>query len=118
MAVHLNLSVMRQLLMIRLILSLLTFLLACRASADEPKISTRPENKPAKSPVATTPYSTDFVKEILADAKAHGDSRRGAGVFGSPTLACLSCHTVAGKGGTVGPDLSNIGRCLPPNEIV
>jgi putative heme-binding domain-containing protein len=105
-------------LMTRHLLGLFLIFLACRASADEPKSSTNPDNKPAKPPVATTAYSADLVKEILADAKAHGDARRGAAVFGSPTLACLSCHAVAGKGGTVGPDLTNVGRCLPPNEIV
>src|SRR5260370_25934152 len=66
----------------------------------------------------TTPYSAELVKEILADANAHGDARRGAAVFRSPTLACLSCHAVGSQGGTVGPDLSNIGRCLPAPEIV
>src|SRR5258708_22790041 len=30
----------------------------------------------------------------------------------------MSCHVVGGQGGTVGPDLSTVGKCLPPHEIV
>ncbi len=64
------------------------------------------------------PYSEALVKQILADAKAHGDARRGALVFRSTTQACLTCHQVGGQGGKVGPDLSQVGKCLPPEEIV
>jgi putative heme-binding domain-containing protein len=63
-------------------------------------------------------YSIGLVKEILADAQARGDARRGAAVFRSPTLACMSCHSVGGQGGTVGPDLSTVGTCLTADEIV
>src|SRR5260370_8370265 len=37
----------------------------------------------------TTPYSAKLVKEILADANAHGDARRRAAVSRSPPLARL-----------------------------
>jgi putative heme-binding domain-containing protein len=66
----------------------------------------------------TLPYSPDLVKEVLADAQTHGDARRGAVVFALPTLACLSCHKVGNQGGTIGPELSRVGTCLPPAEIV
>ena len=66
----------------------------------------------------TPPYSEALVKQILADAKTHGDARRGALVFRSTTQACLTCHLVGGQGGKVGPDLSQVGKCLPPEEIV
>ena len=43
----------------------------------------------------------------------------GAGrVFRSPQFACLSCHKVGTQGGTVGPDLTLVSRCLPPDQIV
>jgi putative heme-binding domain-containing protein len=58
------------------------------------------------------------VGQLLAEAKALGDARRGAEVFRSPQFACLSCHKVGAQGGTVGPDLTFVGRCLPPGEIV
>jgi putative heme-binding domain-containing protein len=38
-----------------------------------------------------------------------GDAKHGEAVFNSKRAACSACHTVAGKGGDTGPDLSNIG---------
>lgn len=64
------------------------------------------------------PYSETLVKEIVADVQAHGDARRGAVLFGQASSACLSCHKVADRGGAVGPELTRIGLCLPPAEIV
>jgi putative heme-binding domain-containing protein len=64
------------------------------------------------------PYSDALVKRLLADAQAHGDARRGAAVFGAPTSACLSCHKVGKQGGDVGPNLSTVGACLPPEAVV
>jgi len=39
---------------------------------------------------------------------AQGNSGRGQGVFYGAKAACSTCHTVAGQGGAVGPDLSRI----------
>src|SRR5882757_3961212 len=36
-----------------------------------------------------------------------GDAKNGAAIY--KRLACSSCHIVAGEGGTLGPDLSDIG---------
>lgn len=64
------------------------------------------------------PYSDALVKQLLADAQAHGDARRGAVVFGAATSACLSCHKVGKQGGDVGPGLSSVATCIKPEEIV
>lgn len=63
-------------------------------------------------------YDRELVVRLLAEAKANGDVRRGAEVFRSPQFACLSCHKVGTQGGTVGPDLTLVSRCLPPDQIV
>ncbi|MCS7045432.1 MAG: plastocyanin/azurin family copper-binding protein [Gemmataceae bacterium] len=63
-------------------------------------------------------YRPELVAQLLAEARTHGDARRGALVFLAPQFACVSCHRVDKVGGSVGPDLSTVGKCLPPAEIV
>ncbi len=53
-----------------------------------------------------------FVKSLTSPAvevKAPGDAAAGEKIFWS-NGGCSNCHRVAGKGGFVGPDLTNIGR--------
>jgi putative heme-binding domain-containing protein len=64
------------------------------------------------------PYDRALVVRLLAEAKANGDAQRGADVFRSPQFACLTCHKVGTQGGIVGPDLTLLSRCLPPDQIV
>ena len=71
----------------------------------------------ASSPVAPD-WTPEFVAQALADARANGDARRGAGVFNAATTGCTSCHKVGGQGGAVGPELTTIAKCLTPEEIV
>jgi putative heme-binding domain-containing protein len=72
-----------------------------------------------KSPANfTATYDPALVANLLQDARSSGDVTRGAELFASPKLACLSCHQAGGQGGNVGPDLSNAGLCLKPEEIV
>ena len=63
-------------------------------------------------------WTAERVAELLADARAHGDARRGAITFGLATSACLSCHRVGTEGGQVGPDLTRIAACRSGEEIV
>ena len=51
-------------------------------------------------------------------SREKGDALRGAAVFAEAKLACLSCHKVGQQGGVIGPDLSAVGRCLTPEQIV
>jgi len=58
------------------------------------------------------------VARLVAEAREKGDARRGAAVFAEAKLACISCHKVGQQGGVIGPDLSAVGRCLTPEQIV
>ena len=47
-----------------------------------------------------------------------GNPERGRQVFFSKKVACYSCHRAAGKGGNVGPDLSQVGRYRWPRDLL
>ena len=83
-----------------------------------PRPKPRTYKAPPPSSLQTPPFSVELVAKIVAEARADGDARRGALVFRAATSACLSCHKVEGQGGTVGPDLSTIGKTSTPQEIV
>src|SRR5213076_1030552 len=55
-------------------------------------------------------YDPELVRPLVDEARARGNSRRGAMLFGSPHFACISCHRVGQQGGVTGPDLSTIGK--------
>src|SRR5439155_5033554 len=50
-----------------------------------------------------------FVRSLgrVAKTDVPGDPSRGAPLYGA--RACAGCHTVAGRGGAIGPDLTDIG---------
>ena len=51
-------------------------------------------------------------------AREQGDPKRGAVLFHRPSLACTTCHAVAGQGGEVGPELTQAADGLTADRIV
>ena len=47
-----------------------------------------------------------------------GDVRRGQVVFNSQKAACTSCHQMGYKGGTIGPDLSRVGKIRSERDML
>ena len=47
-----------------------------------------------------------------------GDSQRGEKVFYSNEAGCYACHGIQGKGGKLGPDLSQVGRFRTPRALL
>jgi putative heme-binding domain-containing protein len=47
-------------------------------------------------------------KDIASEGLAGGDWNRGQALFFSAEANCATCHTIRGKGGKIGPDLSNL----------
>jgi len=70
------------------------------------------------APSAGRTFAAEDVPKLLAAAKSHGDVRRGATVFASAKYACVSCHKVGDAGGRIGPELTTVGACQPPDYIV
>jgi putative heme-binding domain-containing protein len=62
-------------------------------------------------------FDPAFVTRLVNEAKTAGDPGRGAVVFGAAQFACISCHRIGAQGGSIGPDLSTIGKCQTPEQI-
>jgi cytochrome c oxidase cbb3-type subunit 3 len=50
-----------------------------------------------------------YVRSVgkMASDRVPGDAKKGAAIY--KNLACSSCHVIAGEGGNLGPDLTDIG---------
>jgi putative heme-binding domain-containing protein len=64
-----------------------------------------------------------FFRNLAALAERRGDADRGAAVFGSDQIACISCHCVSVEadqtlGGSVGPELAPLLPKRNPEQIV
>ncbi len=63
-------------------------------------------------------YSAKYVKNEAHASLKNGVATKGILVFSSMKYACLSCHRIGKQGGTIGPDLSNIGKEQKIEEII
>lgn len=63
-------------------------------------------------------YDAGLARKLAAEAQQFGNARHGALVFQSPRFSCVSCHKVGKIGGAIGPELTKIALCQPPEKIV
>ncbi len=60
-----------------------------------------------------------YLAHVTAElASLKGDADAGQEVFLSPKVGCYGCHRAVGRGGNVGPDLSQIGRIRSRAELL
>ena len=88
--------------------------------ADSSKLGNNAMRAIAPKPLGKPPigFDPEVQKKLLALTLEKGDATRGAAIFSSPKQACLSCHKVGLAGGKIGPDLTLIATCQPPEAIV
>lgn len=73
---------------------------------------------PSNADKSQSQYDPKRVDALLAMAKSNGDPLRGARMFADAKTACLSCHQVGERGGTVGPELTEIVKVRKPSQLV
>jgi putative heme-binding domain-containing protein len=56
--------------------------------------------------------------DSMASVLENGDAKAGREVFFGRKAGCTACHTVAGQGGRVGPDLSKIGSIRAGRDLL
>ena len=62
--------------------------------------------------------TVDEIKNLVASVASKGDPARGEKIFRRPELACVSCHSIGGAGGKVGPDMTSIGASAPVDYLI
>lgn len=60
----------------------------------------------------------DEMAALIAEVAAKGDPKRGEAIFRRKELSCLQCHSIAGSGGIVAPDMLSLGASAPVDYII
>ena len=55
---------------------------------------------------------------VLSGTPDSGDEQRGREIFFGKKAACASCHSIAGEGAKVGPDLTTIGKIRTGRDLL
>lgn len=87
-------------------------------STEQPATDVAPNAALGCNVMAAAEYNATLAADLAAEATKHGNVRNGVAVFCSARFACLNCHRVGKVGGTVGPELTDVGRRLQITEIV
>lgn len=63
-------------------------------------------------------YDPAWVNALAAEVKARGDGAKGRTVFDTTLANCKACHRIAKDGGTIGPELDQVGRGVPIELLI
>ena len=82
---------------------------------DQLRLALDPADANSSSLPTRRPDSDDTWRAAL---RKPGRAASGRRVFFNPTAQCATCHTVRGRGGQVGPDLSTIARSSDRDKLI
>jgi putative heme-binding domain-containing protein len=68
--------------------------------------------------LSASDITPDVLKQLAAQALQNGNPARGELVYRRAQLACVTCHSIGGAGGKVGPDLTSLGASAPADYLV
>lgn len=66
----------------------------------------------------TKNLSPEELNRLLASVREKGDPARGEMIYRRQELGCVTCHSIGGVGGKVGPDLTSIGASAPMDYLI
>ena len=58
------------------------------------------------------------IERFIREVKEQGDPARGERIYRLASQACMDCHSIAGAGGRLGPDLTSIGASAQLDYLV
>ncbi|WP_138989874.1 PVC-type heme-binding CxxCH protein [Larkinella sp. C7] len=82
-----------------------------------PDLSARLNALAEERTIVARKYSSEYVEKLAKAVHEQGDAKRGELIY-QANPSCSACHSLNGKGGTIGPNLSAIGRGLSSREII
>jgi putative heme-binding domain-containing protein len=89
-----------------------------RAGGREVPALTAALNKAGNLTTVRRVLSDAEMKQMVEDVRKQGDPARGEAVYRRKDMACQKCHTIAGAGGLVGPDLISIGASAQIDYLI
>ncbi|GAB3253753.1 hypothetical protein GCM10027347_13730 [Larkinella harenae] len=84
---------------------------------DAPELNNRLNKMAEERTIVSRQYSPEYVEKLAKAVQEQGDARRGELIYRA-NPSCAACHALNGKGGTIGPNLSAVGRGLSSREII
>jgi len=72
----------------------------------------------AKIETQSADLSEQEIAQLESDVREQGDAVRGELVFRRADLSCMSCHSLAGVGGGIGPELTAVGSSSPVRYLI
>ncbi|MFM7317986.1 MAG: hypothetical protein ACKO5E_13660 [bacterium] len=64
------------------------------------------------------PLTDTELKALMAEVAEKGNAKRGEEIFRREENSCQKCHALAGAGGQVGPELSDVGSVSPVDYLL
>ncbi len=63
-------------------------------------------------------YDPNIIARLAKATETTGNAARGAALFASAKSACVSCHRIGKVGGSIGPELTAIGKQRTAEQLV
>lgn len=60
----------------------------------------------------------ELLNQLVEEVSKRGDPRRGEMIYRDPKMQCFKCHSIAGAGGIIGPEMNSIGASAQIDYLI